>query len=253
MQEPSVGAACVVVAAGAGTRLAVGLPKAFVRVGGITLLDHAVSNIRASGAVSEIVLVVPADRVTEVRSASPGAVVVAGGGSRQASVEAGLRSLGGATDVVLVHDAARAFTPPSTFALVVDAVRSGDDVVVPALELHDTVRSVDAGTGASSLVDRATLRAVQTPQGFRRDVLVAAHAHAHAHASAGGSAPSTGDPATDDATLTERAGHRVALVAGSPEAFKVTRPLDLLLAEALLASEHGGPPRAGTRAGGEPA
>ncbi len=224
--KPPGGVACVVVAAGSGTRLAAGIPKAFVRVGGRTLLGHAVARVRASGPVTQVVLVVPDDRVREVSDAFADAVVVAGGPTRQQSVQAGLRAIDPGTSVVLVHDAARALTPPATFVAVVDAVRSGHAVVVPAVELHDTVRSV--GAGASSLVDRSTLRAVQTPQGFRRDVLDRAHADAAAlEASA---------PATDDATLTERAGHRVTLVAGAPEAFQGTRPLDLLLAEAVVAA-----------------
>lgn len=225
--KPPGGVACVVVAAGSGTRLAAGIPKAFVLVGGRTLLDHAVARVRASEAVTQVVLVVPDDRVREVGVTFADAVVVAGGATRQQSVDAGLRAVDPAVGVVLVHDAARALTPPATFVAVVDAVRSGHAVVVPAVELHDTVRSVTAG--ASAVVDRSVLRAVQTPQGFRRDVLDRAHADAAVlEASA---------PATDDATLAERAGHRVRLVAGSPEAFKVTRPLDLLLAEALVAAE----------------
>lgn len=202
------------------------MPKAFVRVAGITLLDRAVEQVRGSGVVARTVVVVPRDRVAEVAGLLPGAVVVAGGSTRQESVRAGLRVLDTAVDVVLVHDAARALTPPRVFADVVDAVRSGHDVVVPAVELHDTVRALDGD--ASVLVERSTLRAVQTPQGFRREVLERAHAHR------GVGAP----PATDDATLAERAGHRVFLVPGAPEAFKVTRPLDLILAESLVAASR---------------
>ena len=212
-----------------------------MRVAGRTLLDLAVEQVRACGVVSETVLVVPGARVLEVAGLVPDAVVVAGGSTRQESVRAGLGALGAAVDVVLVHDAARALTPPRVFVDVVDAVRSGHDVVVPAVELHDTVRVVDGD--ASVLVDRSTLRAVQTPQGFRREVLDRAHRQAHQRARD----DDVGEPATDDATLAERAGHAVALVPGSPEAFKVTRPLDLLLAESLVTA--GSPaPAAGDRA-----
>ncbi len=208
---------------------------------GRSLLQHAVVRVRASGVVDEVVVVVPRERaamvdrdldeILDVTAEAGGTAmtVVTGGATRQESVAAGLHALTPSVDVVLVHDAARALTPPETFARVVGAVRSGHDVVVPVVDLHDTVRAVDAadasgGEPASAVVDRSTLRAVQTPQGFRRDVLDGAHA-----------APQGGGPAaTDDATLAERAGHRVVMVDGSPEAFKVTRPVDLLLAGALL-------------------
>ena len=224
--------ACLVVAAGTGVRLGAGRPKAFVQVGGRSLLDRAVEGVTASGVVDALVLVVPAPLVGAVSTAHPGAAVVAGGADRQGSVAAGLHALAGdvalgsGVDVVLVHDAARAFTPPGTFATVVDAVRCGHAAVVPSVPLHDTVRSLGGGgaeDGGSALVDRATLRAVQTPQGFERAVLERAHRLVPARSAA----------ATDDATLVERLGHAVHLVDGSPCSFKITGPLDLLLAAAL--------------------
>jgi len=121
-----------------------------------------------------------------------------------------------------VHDAARCLTPPAAFEAVVVALRAGADAVVPVLPVDDTVKRVD-GDRVVETVDRSALRAVQTPQGFRRDVLWQAHAAAAGlrwH--------------TDDAGLVEALGRTVVVVPGSEEAFKVTRPLDLLLAEAVL-------------------
>lgn len=218
--------ACLVVAAGSGARLGAGRPKAFVEVAGRSLLDRSVDAVTASGVVDAVVLVVPASLVDPVRAVHPSALVVAGGASRQGSVAAGLAVLGDDVGVVLVHDAARAFAPPSTFAAVVAAVRAGHHAVVPAVPLHDTVRAVVHGNGASALVDRSTLRAVQTPQGFDRAALDEAHRRQ------GGD-----EAATDDATLVERLGHAVHLVAGSAESFKVTGPTDLLLAAALAARD----------------
>lgn len=221
--------ACLVVAAGSGVRLGAGRPKAFVEVAGRSLLDRAVDGATASSAVDVLVLVVPADLVDAAAHAHPRALVAAGGATRQESVLAGLRVLDDDVDVVLVHDAARALTPPAVFDAVVAAVRSGHTAVVPAVALHDTVRAVAAGSG-SVLVDRSTLRAVQTPQGFDRAVLDEAHRPSGSSAAV-----------TDDATLVEHLGHAVHLVDGSPEAFKVTAPLDLLLAAALVArSESAG-------------
>lgn len=212
-------------AAGAGTRLSAGVPKAFARLAGRSLLEHAVGRVLESRCVDLVVAVVPADLVEEAQGLVPGDVLVAPGGpTRQASVVAGLAALPAAEEdgVVLVHDAARCLAPPDLVVRVEAAVRSGHPVVVPAVPVHDTVRVLEADGAGSALLDRSRLRAVQTPQGFTRAVLEQAH-RAGAHV-----------PATDDATLAERLGHPVHLVPGAEEAFKVTRPLDLALARALV-------------------
>jgi 2-C-methyl-D-erythritol 4-phosphate cytidylyltransferase len=223
---------CVLVAAGAGTRLAAGAPKAFVALEGRPLLVHAAERVLASGVVDEVVAVVPRDRLAEcgaLLAHLPGAVsAVAGGATRQESVRAGLAALPAAVDVVLVHDAARCLAPPALVAAVVAAVRSGHDAVVPGVPVHDTVRTLGTAAAPGGVVDRSLLRAVQTPQGFARAVLDAAHA-----AAAAGSPAALA--ATDDATLVELAGTPVHVVPGAEEAFKVTRPLDLALAAAVLA------------------
>jgi 2-C-methyl-D-erythritol 4-phosphate cytidylyltransferase len=94
--------------------------------------------------------------------------------------------------------------------------------VIPVLPVSDTVKSVEGGL-VRATVDRSTLRAVQTPQGFRRDLLAKAHAAADPAA-----------PATDDAGLVEALGLPVRTVPGHAEAFKITTPFDLVLAEAVL-------------------
>lgn len=157
-------------------------------------------------------------------------MVVAGGDTRQESVRLALVTLGPDVDVVVVHDAARPLTPSELVDAVVQAVRGGADAVVPALPVADTIKRVDRENRVVETVPRADLRAVQTPQGFRRPVLAAAHEAARID-----------DPAaTDDAGLVERLGVDVQVLAGSPEAFKVTRPLDLLFAEALLHRQRAG-------------
>jgi 2-C-methyl-D-erythritol 4-phosphate cytidylyltransferase len=98
--------------------------------------------------------------------------------------------------------------------------------VVPAVPIPDTVKRVDDAGRVQETLDRSQLYAVQTPQGFRREVLVRAHAESGEVA------------ATDDAGLVERIGVPVLVVPGHPEAFKVTRPVDLLLAEARLAQQR---------------
>lgn len=155
--------------------------------------------------------------------------VVAGGASRSESVHRALTTLAADVDVVLVHDAARPLTPVSLVEAVDAAVRAGHAAVVPGIAVADTIKQVSADAEdlprVVATVHRSSLRAVQTPQGFRRDVLDRAYAAA--------TRDGTLD-ATDDAGLVERLGHPVAVVPGDELAFKVTRPLDLLLADAVL-------------------
>ena len=207
--------AAILVAAGSGSRLRAEVPKAFVEVGGQTLLEHAAARFAGFPRV----VVAPAgwlDRARELVDA----VVVEGGVTRQDSVDAGLRALPAAVDAVLVHDVARPFVPAAVIERVVRALEHAD-AVIPALAVTDTVKRVDPDGVVLATLDRADLVAVQTPQGFRREVLVAAHTRA-AHREA-----------TDDAALVEAAGGRVVVVDGDEAAFKITTPQDLALAEVV--------------------
>ncbi|MGZ4525694.1 MAG: 2-C-methyl-D-erythritol 4-phosphate cytidylyltransferase [Mycobacterium sp.] len=213
----------VVPAAGSGERLGAGIPKAFCEVDGRTLLDRAVGGLLKSGVVDHVVVAVPAARVDEAERALGGrATVVVGGADRTTSVSLALAALAGEPEFVLVHDAARALTPPALIVRVVDALRAGHDAVVPALPLHDTIKAVDANGVVLGTPERAGLRAVQTPQGFARDLLLRAYQRA-----------GTAD-FTDDASLVEHVGGQVQVVDGDPLAFKITTQLDLLLAEAIV-------------------
>jgi 2-C-methyl-D-erythritol 4-phosphate cytidylyltransferase len=212
----------LVPAAGSGVRLGPGAPKALRLLAGEPLLLHAVRGLRRAVDVGPVVVAAPPAEVELVRALlrDLDVVVVPGGAERQDSVRAALAALPGDVDLVLVHDAARCLTPVAVVERVVAALRDGAEAVVPVLPVADTVKQVD-GDRVVTTVDRSALRAVQTPQGFRRGVLERVHG-------------STGPALTDDAGLVEAAGGTVTTVAGADEAFKVTRPLDLLLAEALL-------------------
>jgi len=186
------------------------------------MLERAVTGLLDSGVVDGVVVAVPPDRTDEAKLILGGDVVaVAGGVDRTESVRRALSAVG-APDFVLVHDAARALTPPSLIARVVAALRSGHVAVVPALPLTDTVKAVDANGVVIATPERAGLRAVQTPQGFATELLV----RAYDRADSGGF--------TDDASMVESLGVQVQVVAGDPLAFKITTPMDLLLAEAVL-------------------
>lgn len=208
-----------------GLRLGGGTPKALRELAGEPLLVHACRRVAQAPSVAMIVIAAPPAEVDAVRELVPGATVVPGGATRQDSVAAALAAVPESIDIVLVHDAARALTPPDLVESVAAAVRSGLPAVVPALPVVDTVKRVDAAECVLETVDRTPLRIIQTPQGFPRETLLAAHAHAHTHATAH----------TDDAGLVERLGHKVHTIPGSDLALKITRPLDLLIATALLA------------------
>lgn len=265
----------LIVAAGSGTRLQAGLHKALVDLGdGRPMLQHCLDSVAAAHAESAIdlagiVVVVPPapdaaaplERVCRDFATRSGLAVdtVPGGAERADSVRAGLAAVraGAVADhtagpfgrhAVLVHDAARPFVPPSVFRAVAATLEAGAAAVVPGLPVVDTVKTVavhaagprdaepdpDADTRldeepewVTGTPSRATLRAVQTPQGFDLTALEAAH-----RAAAAGSA------LTDDAMVMEAAGHRVAVVPGDPLGFKVTTPLDLVLARALLQEDR---------------
>ena len=200
------------------------------------MLVHAVRALATARSVDLVVVAAPEDGVADVVALlgehrlldadgpRAGAMVVAGGQTRQGSVARALHALPPDCDVVLVHDAARPLVPTSLIDAVAAAVRAGAEAVVPGLAVADTIKAVDADNDVTATLDRSRLRAIQTPQGFRRATLTAAHA-----------AADPDGPATDDAGLVEILGGTVLVVPGDEEAFKVTRPLDLMLAEAVLA------------------
>lgn len=220
--------AVIVPAAGKGERLGPGAPKALRELGGLPLLVHAVRTLAAARSVDLVMVAAPPDprglaEVQRLLADLPGDTrVVAGGGTRQESVALALAALPADCEVVLVHDAARALTPVDVVEAVVAAVRGGAGAVIPVLPVADTIKAVD-GDLVTATVDRSTLRAVQTPQGFTRGLLAEAHAAADPAA-----------PATDDAGLVEALGRPVRTVPGHAEAFKITTPFDLVLAEAVL-------------------
>jgi 2-C-methyl-D-erythritol 4-phosphate cytidylyltransferase len=195
------------------------------------MLVHAVRALAASRSVDLVVVAAPADAAESVASmlaehSFPAEVlVVTGGDTRQDSVARALIALPDDVDVVLVHDAARPLVPEELVTAVVTAVRSGHGAVVPGMPVVDTIKRVDSDGTVEATIDRSSLRAIQTPQGFQRPLLQQAHATADLDQV----------PATDDAGLVERLGGAVHVIPGHEEAFKVTRPFDIVMAEAVLA------------------
>jgi 2-C-methyl-D-erythritol 4-phosphate cytidylyltransferase len=226
----------VVPAAGVGRRLGAGGAKALVRLGGRTLLAHAVEAMEANRRVIAVVIVAHPDtlEVTRKLVAEEGfakvTAVVAGGPSRQGSVAAGLAALPPEPAYVAVHDAARPLVRPGAVDGMLELLlAAGVAGAVPGVPVVDTVRRVDQDQRSGGIVDRERLRAMQTPQLFVRALLEEAHRLALRDRF----------EATDEAALVERAGHPVQIVPGDPENLKVTTALDLAVAEALLLRRRG--------------
>lgn len=220
--------AAIVPAAGRGERLGPGAAKALRVLGAASLLELSVRSLAAAHGIDQIVVVAPAESVDELKAslrADVPIVVVAGGATRQQSVAAGLAVLPKSVEFVLVHDAARALAPSVLHeAVLAQLTDKGANAVVPVLPVSDTVKVVDDGIVMRTL-DRNTLRAVQTPQGFTRAALERAHQVARDNGV---------DDVTDDAGLCEAAGISVRTIDGDPIAFKITRPIDWMLAEVMV-------------------
>jgi 2-C-methyl-D-erythritol 4-phosphate cytidylyltransferase len=204
----------IVPAAGRGERLGAAGPKAFVACGGRPLIEWSLDVLRE--ACDRVVVAVPP-------GSEEGPDQVPGGAARSESVRAALAAAPEAT-VAVVHDAARPFVTRELVDRCVAEVRAGWDGAVAAAPMTDTVKEAAPDGGVVRTLDRSVLWRIQTPQVFSADVLRRAlDADASVLAAA-----------TDDASLVEAAGGRVRVVEAPPENIKVTRAVDLALAEALL-------------------
>ena len=205
--------AIVLVAAGRGERLGLGIPKALVQIQGKTILEQALDRISKLNP-PQLIVTVPAGLESQFESLiAPYGLnhkVVAGGETRQQSVANGLAHV--ETRTVLVHDAARCFSPAELFESVEQAL-SSHLCVVPGLAVADTIKLLD-GQLVEKTLDRSKLAAVQTPQGFRVEELRAA-------------LKTASSDFTDEAGLMESVGHKIFVVPGAAEAFKVTTAADL--------------------------
>lgn len=219
-------AAALLLCAGRGERLGLGVDKALAPLAGRPLFTWSLEALERTPALSGIVVVGAVARLREalaVTTFRPARVVAwcEGGRERQDSVAAGLAALPAEYDYVAVHDCARALLTPAVAGRVIaDAVAHG--AAIAAVALEDTLKRGRLGS-VEATVPRASLWRAQTPQVFRRDWLEAAHAAATVKA-------------TDDAALVEALGRPVRLTEGDAMNFKITTAADLRLAEACLAA-----------------
>ena len=215
--------AAIIAAAGSGERFGASIPKALIQLGDRTLIEHAVSAI--SSVADQIIVTSPAGYEKEIQKlVGDGITVVTGGATRSESVRIGLSKVLCEAEYVLIHDAARALASPALAQKVVTALKSGDVAVIPGLAQTDTVKVIDGDGFVTSTPDRATMRRVQTPQGFTYGVINQAHAAA--------------GEATDDAALVESLGKKVRIIDGEERALKITTPSDLATALQFLGQSN---------------
>ncbi len=219
-------------AAGQGRRMKAGINKVFLELAGRPILVRTLLRFSSCTSVDRLVVVVaddetvPIERMLHNVSGLKPYVVVAGGSERQYSVFNGLNAMDFATDIVLVHDAARPMVRAEIIEdVIIEARRSG--AAIAAVKEKNTVKVVNADGVVKKTPARAGLWEIQTPQGFRKDILIKAYQKAAQDAFLG----------TDDASLVERLGIPVKVVQSDYRNIKVTTPEDLLVAEAFLREE----------------
>jgi 2-C-methyl-D-erythritol 4-phosphate cytidylyltransferase/2-C-methyl-D-erythritol 2,4-cyclodiphosphate synthase len=214
--------AALIVAAGSGVRAGGDTPKQYRHLGGRALVAHAYAAFASHPAVYEVIVVVAPGAEDLAHDALGAATIVAGGQSRRDSVRLGLHHV--TAPLVLIHDAARPLVPAAVIDRVIAALEEVDGAT-PMLPVADTL-AMDDDELLGEIVSREALVRIQTPQGFRTSVLIAAHVHWPEDAEA-----------TDDAQMVRRLGGDVRLVQGDAMLDKVTHPEDFAIAEARIAFE----------------
>jgi 2-C-methyl-D-erythritol 4-phosphate cytidylyltransferase/2-C-methyl-D-erythritol 2,4-cyclodiphosphate synthase len=215
----------IIAAGGTGRRLGADRPKQLLEVSGKTLLQRSVDAFTSHPSITEVIVALPPDLASVPPRWLQGVRIVAGGPRRQDSVANACDALAADAEIVLVHDAARPFVTPDVITRAIEGA-AAHGAAIAAVPVSDTVKRVsrDASSSASVIVQtlpRDEIFLAQTPQAFRRPVLLAAIAAGRS----GGAGQ--GLDATDEAMLAEHAGHRVHVVAGDPGNVKITTASDL--------------------------
>jgi 2-C-methyl-D-erythritol 4-phosphate cytidylyltransferase len=221
----------IVLAAGAGRRIGGALAKIYLPIAGRPMVLRTLDRVFAAKTVTEVILVAAAadlDRCEQLLSADAALRdrpyrLQLGGATRQQSATRGLEKVDADTDIVVIHDGARPFVAPALIDRCVEAAAEKGAVVV-GLPARDTIKVIGAGGLVRATPERHTLWEVQTPQAFRRELIIAAHQQAERD----------GIEATDDATMVERLGRPVYVLEGERSNFKITVPDDLWLAEIMI-------------------
>jgi len=220
----------VIAAGGCGNRMQMQKNKVYLPIDGSPILSHTLTVFSACRLINEIVVVVPENEtdfclteIIEPLGMSKAVKISAGGRERQDSVRCGLRVTSADSDYVVVHDGAR---PLLTLSLLESVIRQAfvSGAAIAAVPVKDTIKIADDAGFVVDTPARDRLWSVQTPQVFRKDILLAAHEYAQVNGIFG----------TDDSYLVEKLGHPVKIVSGDYENIKITTPEDLQIAEAIL-------------------
>ncbi len=222
-------AAAVIAAGGTGTRMNSSVPKQFLEIAGKSILIHTIESISSIEEVVQVVIALPAEHIPAAEALLRGQPMrveiqcVAGGLTRQESVRNGVAHTRPSVEIIMVHDAVRPICDRDTMLRVLDAAwKKG--AAVPGLPATETIQRVSRSGRVLSTPPRQELYAIQTPQAFRADILKSALDRAHEEGFLG----------TDESSVVRWAGHPVVVVPGSPDNIKITRPLDLEVAELLI-------------------
>lgn len=223
----------VIVAAGKGKRMGTEVSKQFLPLCGKEILAHTVEKFEMADGIRDIVLVTGADALQDVEDMVKEYgwrkihAVVAGGKERQDSVWNGLQAVSADTDIILIHDGVRPFV---TEEILCRSIETAEEMggCVAGVPAKDTIKVCDAENIAVATPDRSTLWQIQTPQTFRRDVILKAYQNA----------AEDGFIGTDDASLAEHSGYPVKVIMGSYRNIKITTREDLLIGEAFIREEQ---------------
>lgn len=215
----------IIVAGGVGQRMGATIPKQFMMLGQEPILARTINLFSEALPKAELVVVLPEEHIALWRNLAARFDVAphkiaSGGRERFDSVKSGLAALSDEVETIAVHDAVR---PLATKKLIIRLALAAEEAeaVIPVVAPHDSIRQVEGES--SHIVDRSLLRMVQTPQFFQAEVLRKAYSQ-------------TFSPLfTDDASVVEAAGHKITLTEGEEQNIKITTPIDLTIAEAIIA------------------
>jgi len=219
----------IIPSAGTGTRMGSGVPKPFLELNGISILQHTLSRFNKPGIILEIIIPVSPDWEAIVRQIVAESKLnitvklVHGGSERMYSIHNGLHIVSADAEFVAIHDAVRPFFSDALFQkLLTEAMNSG--AVIPGIPVTDTIKIIGKKNQIIGSPDRSQLRAAQTPQIFNKELITKSYNKAVLDQFIG----------TDDASIVEYFGHSVNLIDGEANNFKITYPGDITKAEELL-------------------
>lgn len=221
--------AALIVAAGSGKRIGGDMPKQFIEIHGKPILQHTLEKFQNYDQVDEVIVILPRDYADDYEPVIRNEWgitkllrVIPGGAERHDSVDAGLKAVTHSTDIILIHDGVRPFV---SMRILRDSIKAADEygAAVVGLTPKDTIKKVRGGF-VEKTIARDQLLLAQTPQAFRREVILKANELAF----------QKNKFSTDDTALVEHMGHPIAIVEGEWRNIKITSPDDLLVAKAFF-------------------